>query len=220
MLLNILQKKPKLENGLTSPKNVERNKKDRHTKTSPNLLAEILLENSKSKILQLENTDISTVSTYEFFIGNDNKCITFTLYNLRRCCGVLEEKIVASALCGQLLDSDSLVRQRKNINLKLYTHRLKITTSQDNFNLNWLIDIDFSTAYSYGTSHGKKILETLMGDLFNEIASKPELSLEDVVGRDWSELIRQQIEISLGSSKYNQIQVLYPSQKVKNVCSY
>ncbi len=211
MLLNIRQKKPELENNPGSRQNSLFSPTDTGENTDC-LLAEIIFQNQRGKIFQIESSEPSVAATYEVALKDDNRSITFTLYHLRKWCAALEKKILSAAQAGELLYSDSLLRQRKNINLKFHTHRLKIIVHQKSFDLKWLIDVDFSTSYSYGTSHGRKILKNLIIDVLNEIEQRSDISIEDIGKRDWSELIRAGIEKSLGTSQYNKISVLYRTQ--------
>lgn len=151
-------------------------------------------KNGKGTVYLVPNDHPAALVTYKFIHEDGEGSILLVFYHLRDFYSNLDKLILKSAESGNLSKVELLCKQRKNILLNLYTHRLQIFRVKEAQTLVWLIDLDFHKSNSYGSGTGVEVIKSILLSLLNESSSLQEYGdfLDEILQKDWLNLLLEQ----------------------------
>jgi hypothetical protein len=150
----------------------------------------------QGKLYELPPSHSVILVAYQIRRKGSHGSIIVTLEHIRLLYQTLNREILTAATKGNLKQAEILWKQQKNINVNIYSHRIKVFRVNQAKILNWIIDLDLQkeTSYekSYSSGTAKAILESLMTNFLDEPnAQKSNLGyLDALIEEDWIEQIK------------------------------
>ncbi|ACK71830.1 hypothetical protein PCC7424_3435 [Gloeothece citriformis PCC 7424] len=174
--------------------------------------------NGKGVIYQVSNQRPASLVTYKFLHEDGKGEILIVLSDLRQFYTTLDQEILRNAENGELEKTEYLCRQRKQIKLNLYTHRLQIFRIKNRQQLTWLIDIDFHKEYSYGSGTAVKVIKSLLFFFLEHPFICPDYRdiLDLIAAYNWSHLIIEKSQEFYQNFTSERINCIYSYYTIAN----
>lgn len=121
----------------------------------------------KGELYRLPPSHTFTIAAYQVRYQNSVGSILITLDNLRDFNKMLDQEILQEASKGCLRKADRYIRQKRNVDITKYTHRIKgyrVNQAKAKI-LTWIIDWDFHKQTSDENSYGSGTARALMQEL-------------------------------------------------------
>jgi hypothetical protein len=121
----------------------------------------------KGELYRLPPSHKFTIAAYQVRYQNSVGSILITLDNLREFNKMLDQEILQEASKGYLRKADRYIRQKRNVDITKYTHRIKayrVNQAKAKI-LTWIIDWDFHKQTSDESSYGSGTARALMQEL-------------------------------------------------------
>lgn len=153
----------------------------------------------KGELYRLSPSHKFTIAAYQVRYQTATGSILIVLDNLRDFNKMLNQEILEEASKGHLRKADRYIRQKHNVDVNNYTHRIKayrVTKSKAKI-LSWIIDWDFhketSSENSYGSGTARALVQELaIGCLDNVLAKESRQDyLDALIDIDWVQQIAQ-----------------------------
>lgn len=153
----------------------------------------------KGKLYKLPPSHRFTIAAYQIKYENAVGSILITLDNLRDFNKMLNQEILEAAGKGNLRAADKYIRQKRNVDVSNYTHRVKayrVTESKAKI-LTWIIDWDLHKETSDENSYGSGTARAVVQDLAVQFIDHPRAKesrkdyLDSIMDMDWVGEIRQ-----------------------------
>ncbi|QUS59424.1 hypothetical protein IQE94_10640 [Synechocystis sp. PCC 7339] len=130
----------------------------------------------KGELYRLPSSHKFTIAAYQVRHKNAVGSILITLDNLREFNKMLDQEILQEASKGHLRKADRYIRQKRNVDITTYTHRIKgyrVTQAKAKI-LTWIIDWDFHKQSSDESSYGSGTARALMQELAVSFLDHPD----------------------------------------------
>ncbi len=153
----------------------------------------------KGELYLLPPSHKFTITAYQIRYQKATGSILITLDNLRDFNQTLGQEILEAAAKGRLTKADRYIRQKRNVDITNYTHRIKVyrVTESKAKILIWIIDWDLhketSDENSYGSGTARALLQELAISFLDYPLAKESRHdyLDVLVDIDWVKEIKQ-----------------------------
>jgi hypothetical protein len=180
--------------------------------------------NQKGSLYRLPPSHQFTLVAYQIRYENATGSILIVLDNLRDFNKMLNQEILEEASKGHLRKADRYIRQKRNVDISNYTHRIKayrVTKSKAKI-LTWIIDWDFHKETSSENSYGSGTARALVQNLAINFLDHPLLKdtrqdyLDALIDIDWVKEIHQVAQPFYRHTQINH-KVIYHQFLEKNI---
>lgn len=166
------------------------------TPSQPQYLSCKISKNTKGKLGLVSKSHSTNLVTYELIHEDGKGAILVSFNHLGKLRNELDQSILKNVAAGNLIKAETLCKQRKNMHIDQYTHRLQIFRVKKEKHLLWLIDIDFHKTDSYGSGTGVKIITSCLESLLNTSLNHPKYgdSLDNLLDQNLIEILQKKAE--------------------------
>ncbi|MGK7933079.1 MAG: hypothetical protein AB4041_16835 [Microcystaceae cyanobacterium] len=157
-------------------------------------------KNGKGMLFFVSRGHSAKLATYKFTHKDGKGSIVVVLNHLGKLRNEIDDSILKYVESGELHKAESLCKQRKNMHVNRYTHRVQIFRVKKQKHLAWLVDFDFHKHDSYGSGTAGKVLKAFLITLLDKIINNSQYgqsykygdALDRMVNQDLIGLIRKE----------------------------